>query len=119
MAYILRVISVGDLLNPVEESQNVQETSDEEIFDAVMKCRDARENAPITGGDDVDDVLPCEPLPSRREVMQAALLINRYVLDDPLARREEAMLETLGHQTRYEAQRDKVDSKITDFFEQP
>ena len=34
-------MDLESLLNPVEESQNMQETSDEEIFDAVMKCRDA------------------------------------------------------------------------------
>jgi hypothetical protein len=112
-------MDIENLLNPAEESQNMQETSDKEIFDAVMECRKARENAPITGGDDVDDTSPCEPLPSRCEVLHAALLINRYVqnIDDPLARRVEAVLGSLGRQTRYEAQHDTVDSKITDFFE--
>ena len=37
------------------------ETLDKEIFDAVIQCKRARENAPIMGsdaGDDVDDTLP-------------------------------------------------------------
>ena len=63
----------------------MQETLDEEIFDAVMMCSNAREDAPNTAGDDVDDTSPREPLPSRCEVIQAILLINRYVknIDDP------------------------------------
>jgi hypothetical protein len=99
----------------------MQETSDEEIFDAVMECRNAQEDASNMGGDDVDDTSPCEPLPLRCEMLQAALVINRYVqnIDDPLARRVEAVLGSLGRQTRYESQHDKVDSKITDFFSVP
>jgi hypothetical protein len=107
------------LLNPVEESRNLQETSDEEIFRAVVECTSARENSSNTGGDDVDDDAPCEPCPSRCEVMNAALVINRYVqsLDDPLARKVEAVLGSLGHQMRQKSQIDMVDRKITAFFE--
>jgi hypothetical protein len=28
------------------------------LFDAVMECRNAREDEPITGSDDVDDTSP-------------------------------------------------------------
>ena len=53
-------------------------------------------------------------------MLQAALLINQYVqnIDDPLAQKVEAVLGSLAHQTRYEAERDKVDLKITNFFKQ-
>ena len=52
-------------------------------------------------------------------MLHAALVINWYVqsIDDPLTRRVEAVLGSLGRQTCYEAQHDTVDSKITDFFE--
>ena len=52
-------------------------------------------------------------------MLHAALIINRYVqnIDDPIARRVKAVLGSLGRQTRYEFQHDKVDSKITDVFE--
>jgi hypothetical protein len=109
-------MDIESLLNPVEESQDMEETSDEEIFKAVMECRAAQDDAP--GGDDVDDKSPCEPCPSRREALQALLLINRYVqtLDDPIARKVEAALSSLARQTRYEAENEKKDTKITDFF---
>jgi hypothetical protein len=48
--------------------------------------------------------------PSRRKVLQAAMVINRYVqnIDDPLARRVEVVFGSLGHQTRYESQRSMI-----------
>ena len=51
-------------------------------------------------------------------MMQAAMVVSWYVqnMDDPLARKVEAVLASLGRQTRYESQRDKAESKITDFF---
>ena len=106
------------LLNPVKESQNIQGTSDKEIFNAVMKCRNALEVAPNAGGDDVDDTSPYESIPSCREVLQAASVINQYVqnINDPLAHKVEAVFNSLGRQTRYESQSDKVDIRITDFF---
>ena len=84
-----------------------------------MECRNAQENANNMGSDDVDDTPLWKPLPSHHEVLQAALAINRYVqnIDDPLACRVEAVLGSLGCQTHYESQLDKVDSKITDFFQ--
>ena len=111
-------MDIESLLNPVEESQMMLEASDEEIFEVVMACSKARENAPNTGGDDVDDNSPCKPQPSRCEVLHAVSIINQYVrdLDDPLARKVEAVLGSLGHHTRHESQNDMVDTKITDFF---
>lgn len=46
------------------------------------------------------------------------LVVSRYVqnMDDPLARKVEAVLASLGRQTCYESQRDKAESKIPDFF---
>ena len=86
-----------------------------------MACSKARENAPNTGGDDVDDNSPCRPWPSRCEaceVPHAVSIINQYVwdLDDPLARKVEAVLGSLGHHTHHESQNDMLDTKITDFF---
>ena len=51
----------------------------------------ARENMEINGGDDVDDDIPPEPRPTRRDVLKAASTINKYVQDsnDPLARKNQ------------------------------
>jgi hypothetical protein len=68
LSYVVMPMDLENLLNPIGESQNMQETSDDDIFGAVMKCRNARED--VSGGDDVDGASPCKPLPSRCEVMQ-------------------------------------------------
>ena len=82
-------MDIESLSNPVKVSQILLEASDEEIFEAVMACSKVQENAPNTGGDDVDDNLPCKPWPSQCEVLHTVLIINQYVwdLDDPLARK--------------------------------
>ena len=48
----------------------------------------------INGGDDVDDDVPPEPHPTRRDVLKAASTINKYIEDsnDPLAQKMEAIL---------------------------
>ena len=64
----------------------------------------------------MDDDLLCKPRPSQCEVLHTVSMINQYVqnLDDPLARKVESVLGSLGHCTRYESQNDMVDTKITD-----
>lgn len=57
----LQIAWTSSLLNPIEESQNMQETLDEEIFDAMIKCRNAREDLSNVGGDDVDDTSRANP----------------------------------------------------------
>jgi hypothetical protein len=75
-------MDIEALLNPIEESQAIDKTTDEEIYSAVQNAREAQELAEVNGGDDdVDDIL------SRREVLKATSLINRYInaVDDPTA----------------------------------
>ncbi|KAF8911490.1 hypothetical protein CPB84DRAFT_1761954 [Gymnopilus junonius] len=70
------------------------ETSDEEIFQAVMDAIHARENIEINGGDDVDEDIPVEPRPARHDVLKTSSTISRYLEDwnDPIARKMEAIL---------------------------
>jgi hypothetical protein len=51
------------LLNPVGKSHDLTETSDDEIYQAVINAINARANIEINGGDDVNDV-PLEPHPT-------------------------------------------------------
>ena len=109
-------MDIESLLNPVEKSQMLLETLNEEIFELVMACLKAQENAPNTGGDDMDDDLPCKPWPSQCEVLHTMSIINQYVqnLDDPLAHKVELVLGSLGHRTLHKSQNNMVDTKITD-----
>jgi hypothetical protein len=63
--------NVESLHNPAGESQVLTETSDHEIYQAVMDAIDARENVEINGGDDVDNDIPLEPCPTRHDILKA------------------------------------------------
>jgi len=62
-------MDIEALLNPADESQVMDETTDEEICQAVLDVRRAQEEGLINGGDDdVDDDASVEPCPMHREV---------------------------------------------------
>jgi hypothetical protein len=91
---------------------------DEEIYHAVMDAIKARENLEINGNDDVDEDASVEPRPTRREFYQAASVITRYMddMDDPIARRIEALLGSFNRQLRLDEVKNMQNSSITDFF---
>jgi hypothetical protein len=53
-------MDIDSLLNPVGESHDLTETSDDEIYQVVIDAINACANIEINGEDDVDDV-PLEP----------------------------------------------------------
>jgi hypothetical protein len=87
-------------LNPDGESEVLTETSDKEIYHAVMDLIKARKNIDINGGDDVDDDSPMEPHPTRREVLRALSTIGKCIeaSNDPIARKLDALMETFSQQ---------------------
>ncbi|OJA14623.1 hypothetical protein AZE42_13790, partial [Rhizopogon vesiculosus] len=112
-------VDIEVLLNPPKESQMMDGARDEEICQAVLVARNAQEEGPINGGDvDVEDDSPLEPCPTHHEVFQAASVINRYVehLDDPLARKLEAILASFGRQIHLEESRSMSPTRLTDYF---
>ena len=84
----------------------------------------ARENMEINGGDDVDDDIPPEPRPTRRDVLKAASTINKYVEDsnDPLARkiagrwRQFWSHSRINRQLRLDETKNMKGTVMTDFF---
>ncbi|KAF5350390.1 hypothetical protein D9758_012458 [Tetrapyrgos nigripes] len=114
-------MTIESLLNPGKELNCMDEDTDLDkgIYDAVQKSMEAQESAAINGGDDdVDDDAPLQPRPSRREALQAVSVIQQFVRDmeDPYARKMEAILASFGRQTHLEETRNMVDTNITDFF---
>ncbi|KAJ7882873.1 hypothetical protein B0H13DRAFT_1629328, partial [Mycena leptocephala] len=81
----------------------------------LKKIRNGEQDREKNGGDDDEEV---EPKPSRKEVLQAASTLCKYIadLDDPFARKMEAMLSMFGHETCREEARAMVDTEITDYF---
>ena len=114
-------MDIESLLNPVGESHILTETSDKEIYQAVMDSIMARENIEINGGDDVngDDIdISIEPCPTYRDVLKAASAIGRYIedLNCPIARKIEALLGSFNRQLQLEETKSMKDTVLTDLF---
>ncbi|KAI0270279.1 hypothetical protein BGY98DRAFT_981870 [Russula aff. rugulosa BPL654] len=108
-------MDIEALLNPAEESRMVDDTTDEEICQAVLAAHNAQEEQPI----DEENDTPLEPCPTYREVFQAASVISRYAghVDDPVARKLEAILASFGRQMRLERSQALTTTHITDYFQ--
>jgi hypothetical protein len=111
-------MDLESLLNPVDESQIMTETSDEEICEAVLCAQKAWEEILINGRDDIDDDAPTDPCPTCHQVLQAAVVINRYVdsLDSAFARELEAKLASFRRQIRLEESHNLTSTRVTDYF---
>jgi len=111
-------MDIESLLNPEGESHVMAESTDMEIYQDVMDARAASENLEINGGDDLDEGTPVEPRPSRRDVLNATHTIGKYLSDinDPNARKIEALLSSLNRNIRHEQTRDLRSTTILDFF---
>jgi hypothetical protein len=68
-------IDIESLLNPEGKSHVLTETSDVEIYQAVIDAINAHANMEANGGDDADDI-PLVPRPTQRDVLKAASTIT-------------------------------------------
>ena len=112
-------MDINALLNPDGESHILTETSDKEIYHAVMDSIKARENIDINGGDNVDDDSPMEPHPTRREVLRALSTISKCIeaSNDPIARKLDTLMGTFSRQLRLNETQSMRPTLVTDFFQ--
>ena len=113
-------MDIESLLNPAGESHTLSETSDTEIYQAVVEAIEARENVEINGGDEGDDDdISFEPRPNRRDVLKAVSTIGRFIGDwnDPIARKMEVLLGSFNRQLRYNETQGMRNATLTDFFQ--
>ena len=112
-------MDIESLLNPANEVPFTNETTDEEIFQAVMEAQKAHEEGLINGGDDdIEDNASVEARPSHRDVLHAVSTIGNYIesINDPVARQLEGILASFGRQIRLEASRSLVPTYLRDYF---
>ena len=110
-------MDVTKLLNPAAESHNIFGTSDEDIFGAVMDTKEAWEGG--SESDPKDDLdAAAEPSPTCSQALQVSLLLKRYIADmnDPAARKLEAMLGFFRCMTWVHGMESMESGKITNFF---
>jgi len=110
-------MSIAELLNPAIETDNIFGATDKDIYECVMEARKLREHNGLIDGGDVD--VP-KPVPTRREALQAAFMLRRYIgafdNDLPFARKLEVMLGSFGQQTQVAEMQGTTETKLTDFF---
>jgi hypothetical protein len=102
-------MDINSLLNPEIERNSICDTTDEEICKAVMTAWNV--------GEDVETE-ELNPPPTRREVLQASLVIKKYLdgMEDQDAREIDALLHKFRSRLRLEASNALVPTRITDFF---
>ena len=110
-------MNTTELLNPAVEAHNMFDATDQDIFDVVMEVKRVKEGSAALGTGDIDDE-PFEELPTRKETLQAMLLMRRYtkVLNDPLTRTVETTLGSFARRKCTEEMQNKKDTKITSYF---
>lgn len=112
-------MDIEDLLNPAGECHMMTETSDKEIYQAVIDSVAAWENAERNSGDDVDEDIPTKPRPTRRDVLKAISMIGRYIddINNPIACKVEALLVTFNKQLRHEETKNMKETFLTEYFQ--
>ena len=112
-------MSIEDLLNPTVEAHKVSNGTDEDIYQAVMDAKTAREVMEAGPGTGAGlGAVDLEPAPTRTEALQAVMLLQRYTgaIDGPFARKVEAVLGSFGRETRREAMKSLKETKLTTYF---
>ena len=112
-------MSIEVLLNPQEELLTIEETTDEEIFQAVIDAKEVHEESPHDKGDnDIEDDSPSDICPTCNEALQAALVVKKYIqeLNNPFARKLEGIIDTFGRQTRLMEAQALKPTVLTDYF---
>ena len=114
-------MDIEALLNLVDElPQVMEETTDEEICQAVLDVKKVQGEGQINGRDDDvdDDSSAIEPCPTHRKVLQAASVINKYIdtLDDPITRSLESVLASFRYQMSLEMSHSMKSTHLTDYF---
>ena len=113
-------MDIESLLNPVNESDVMDESTDQEIYEAVMSAVKACDNMEINGGDDVDEecLATIDPAPTHKDVLWATSVIKQYIddINNPVACQLEALLGSFNCQLRLEEVDSLKDTSITDYF---
>ena len=86
----------------------------EDIFNAVMEAR--REDEALQMDD--MDVEVLEPLPTRREILDAVSVIKRYIddMNDPIAQKLDSVLVSFRRELRIKESKSLISTKMTDYF---
>jgi hypothetical protein len=93
----------------------MDETTNEEICQAVQDAQKAEYKVTDSGDCGSDDEAPC---PTHHEVLQAVSVINSYIdnLDDALARKLEVILGSFTRQIHLDESHKMTSTYINEYF---
>lgn len=105
-------MDLNSLLNPAGEDALMDNSTDVEIFQAVMEQADGNVDL------DAEMMEPTLPGPTRREALQAVSVLSKFLsdMDQPFARQLETQLSKLGRETRREEALCLKPTLLTDYF---
>ncbi|KAF9228610.1 DDE-domain-containing protein [Gyrodon lividus] len=112
-------MDIATLLSPAVETYNMFDATDEDIFESMMDVKMLQErNAKDDNNDDIDNSEPQAPGLTRREALQAMLMLKKYIrtINNPFSHKFEVMLGSFGQQTHVAEMQDMKDTKLTDYF---
>jgi len=112
-------MDIETLLNPADESTIIDEVTDKDIYQAVMDLWEAQEHALANrGDDDIDHNANIKPCLTRREVLQAAAIINRYLNheNNSLAWKLDALLSSFKSSLHLQESINMRPTCITSYF---
>ncbi|KAF8228036.1 hypothetical protein L208DRAFT_1123384, partial [Tricholoma matsutake] len=99
-------MDIEAVLNPADESQVINETTDEDICWAVLNAKNTQEDGLFNGGDDNvnSESLQSSPNNASNQQLKETSVINWYIdmLDDPIACKLEGVLASFQCQMQLE-----------------
>ena len=109
-------MSITELLNPVTETTNVFDATDEDIFWAVVDVKELQES--MVTADNETDCAALEPCPSWMDVLRAVMMVKRDLAtsEDSCDHKLEILLDSYAQRTRAAGIWDARESKLTDYF---
>ncbi|KAF8439855.1 hypothetical protein L210DRAFT_977586 [Boletus edulis BED1] len=92
-------MGISELLNPAAEGHDIFGALDKDIYDAVIEAKSARKQSMLSGDD--HGFGTCRARGTFKEALTAAMALWKYMknLNDPLARKLEAVMSTFGQMT--------------------
>ncbi|PBK71399.1 hypothetical protein ARMSODRAFT_1017303 [Armillaria solidipes] len=110
-------MSIESLLNPEAKHDDMEEITDEDIFDVVIMVQNKEEVEEACNADASGDECII-PIPSRKEALKAVSTLQQYIgsMNDPFLHQLEGILASFSWKTCLKEVHSLKDTEITMYF---
>ena len=113
-------MDLSELLNPACETHDMFDATDQDICDAILEAKKAREDTDFDNSSTTDSKIPLNAAMTHKEALQAVYGLRKYImdleLDTPFAHTFKTMLGRFGHETCTQGMQNMNNTKITSYF---